>query len=137
MPRTKKEAGAAYIEKLLKLIPEDKRGAIKEALDPLAESAGEEVLLRDDYSRAMDAVTAKENEVKANSEKVVAYHGQLTNWYNGIAQDLAKGNEAVAELAKNKGAAPDPNAAPAAFDQSKFLSKEEATKLLGQSQQHA
>lgn len=131
--RSKKEAGQAYLDGILKHIPEAQRAAVKEALsaDAVAEAAGEGVLLRDDYSRAMDAL-------QRDSEALKRYHGELQTWYEGEAGKLSRVNELEAEVEKLKSGTPpaDPGkGGPPAFDPKQFLSREEAGKLLDQALQ--
>ena len=128
MARTKKEAGAAYLQKILGLLPEAQRTQFAEALkdEKVQEAAGEEVLLRDDYSRQMD-------ELKAHEGKVVAYHGNLQTWYQEKQDALEKGTAALEALEKLQANPPvkagDP---PPAFDTTKFIARDEAAKLLNQ-----
>jgi hypothetical protein len=128
MARTKKEAGAEYLKKILAAVPEAQRAAVAEALkdEKIAEVAGEEVLLRDDYSRQMD-------ELKGHEAKVVAYHGSLQSWYQEKQDALEKGTAALEQLEKLQGQGGKKEGdQPPAFDAAKFLGKEEAAKLLNQ-----
>lgn len=71
----KRDEGKKYKEELLKLIPEDKRTLVAEALGEAVEDhLGEHVLMRSDYSKKLD-------EVRTAAEKVNAYNGSLTDWY--------------------------------------------------------
>jgi hypothetical protein len=128
MARTKKEAGAAYLQKILGLLPEADRAAVAEKFkdEKIAEAAGEEILLRDDYSRQSD-------ELKAHEGKVVAYHQTLQAWYEEQREALNKGTAALEQLEKlQANPQPKPGDAPPAFDAAKFLGKDEAAKLLNQ-----
>jgi hypothetical protein len=127
MARTKKEAGSAYLQKILGLLPEADRAAFAEKLkdEKIAEAAGEEILLRDDYSRQMD-------ELKAHEGKVTAYHANLQTWYQEKQEAIEKGTAALEALEKLQTNPPPKPGDPPPPDFSKYLGKDEAAKLLNE-----
>lgn len=88
----KRDEGKRYKEELLKLIPEDKRAAVAEALgEQVEDHLGEHVMMRSDYSKKLD-------EVRDAATKVNAYNDSLTNWYT-------QNQNALVEAARLKEAA--------------------------------
>ena len=88
-----KDVATQYLESLLSKIPEDKRAAVKEALnnDAALEDLGEHVLRQADYSRAMDEA----KKIKASAED---HKARLDQWWGENNKRLVDGTAALKKL---------------------------------------
>ena len=102
------DSGKSLAEAVLAKLPESLREQAKAALlAPEASEAltllGDSALARSDYSRQMDEIRAKTEELKAQEDTLLADHKNLTDWYaekkavidkypslSAIEQELAK-----------------------------------------------
>ena len=102
------DSGKSLAEAVLAKLPESLREQAKAALlAPEATDAltllGDSALARSDYSRQMDEIRAKTDELKAQEDTLIADHRNLTEWYaekkavidkypslSAVEQELAK-----------------------------------------------
>lgn len=90
------EDGSSFIAGVLAKLPDSLRPQVKEALEkPEAKDAitlvGESVLARSDYSRQMDALKAKENELQTKFEDLNSWYGvneTALKDYNGLKTEV-------------------------------------------------
>jgi hypothetical protein len=121
LAKTKKDATAAYVQKILAAIPEAERDAVKKVLESeaVSENFGSALL-------AAEEAQAKAEELKTAA---LAYKDELDTWKTEQEQSLAARKT---ELEKAKPAEPAPTAAPVQTpsDLSGYLKKDEAAKIL-------
>jgi len=88
-----KDTGKAFLEQVLAKVPETSRASVQAALenDDLLSFMGDQVMLRPEFSRAMDQLRVQE-------ASLVAKHNEHDNWYKGQKGLLTAGANALARL---------------------------------------
>jgi len=138
----RRKAGQAYLAELLALVPEDKRGSIKEVLESESEAVydflGNGVNRQSDYSRAMDKLREDQKVVESDASKARQVYEDNIRWKAAEQVKVQKVLEENARMRKQLADDLDDDdggngaGLPNGFDPSKFISKEDADKLMAE-----
>lgn len=135
------DSGKSLAEAVLAKLPENLRESARAALlAPEATDAltllGDSALARSDYSKNMDEIRTKTEELKAQEETLLADHDNLRAWYaekKAVIDKYPSLDVVEAELARARGGTPPtPTPAPPAKPVASGMSKEDLEGVLAE-----
>lgn len=93
--KSKKEIASEYVESLLALVPENAREAVKAGLvqDQVLDHLGEHVLMRSEFSRAMDEARQVKERAEADEARYNDAYAKNLTWRSEKEKDLEAMNK--------------------------------------------
>lgn len=90
--KSKKDTASEYLESLLAHVPEEKRADVKAAImqDEVLNDLGEKILMRDEFSRAMDEARAVQTQANYDKDRYTQTYEKNLKWYSDNEKALAQ-----------------------------------------------